>query len=216
MKTLTKALLLASIGSLAHRDASALSYNAASDGLVVPAGSLFISSGGGLQLKTVAGWTGLGVAGGAAGAEIDIGQKINISFTAGPQLFSSLTLGFLFDGPEFNDLKEIAAVRINGTTEYKLTATGATSATWSGLGAVSNLSPADIDGAGVWSISNPFGSMAITSLELYPLSSNPTGNESDFSLVGYKTTSVPDGGATFGLLGMAMTGLAMFRRKLRS
>jgi len=216
MKTLLKTILLACLLTLAHRQATALSYNAGTDGLLAPAGTAFISSGGGLQLKTVAGWTGLGVAGGASGGEIDIGQKLSVSFS-GSKILSDLTIGFLFDGPEFNDLKEIAAIKINGTTEYKLTAIGLTSATWTGLGSVSNLSPADSTGAGVWSILNPFGSMAITSLELYPLSSNPTGNESDFSLVSFKTTStsVPDGGATLGMLGIAMTGLALVRRTVK-
>jgi hypothetical protein len=195
-------------------ETKALSYSAAANGLSFPAGATFTPTGGSLSFKTVAGFTGLGVSSLTAG-EIDIGESISISFTGQPQVFNQLTLGFLFDGPEFGDLKEIAAVRINGTTEYKLTAMGATSASWTGSGSVLNLSPATDAGAGVWSITNPFGDTAIKKLELYPLSSNPGGNESDFSLISLNTRNVPEGGSTLGLFGLALSALAIYQKRAK-
>jgi hypothetical protein len=195
-------------------ETKALSYSAAANGLSFPAGATFTPTGGSFSFKTVAGFTGLGVSSLTAG-EIDIGESISITFT-GQQVFNQLTLGFLFDGPEFGDLKEIAAVRINGTTEYKLTAMGATSASWTGSGSVLNMSPATDAGAGVWSITNPFGDTAIKKLELYPLSSNPGGNESDFSLISLNTRNVPEGGSTLGLFGLALSALAIYQKRAKS
>jgi hypothetical protein len=194
-------------------ETKALSYSAADNGLSFPAGGTFTPTGGSFSFKTVAGFTGLGVSSLTAG-EIDIGESISITFTS-QQVFNQLTLGFLFDGPEFGDLKEIAAVRINGTTEYKLTAMGATTASWTGSGSVLNLSPATDGGAGVWSVTNPFGDIAIKKLELYPLSSNPGGNESDFSLISLNTRNVPEGGSTLGLFGLALSALAIYQKRAK-
>jgi len=201
--------------------ASAISYDASINGLTPPSGVTFTPTGGSLQLKTVAGVVGLGVTGGASGGEIDIGQRLSVAFTD-PQYIGAISLAFLYDGPEFGDNFEIAAIKVGGI-EYKLQATSATTATWTGFGgnsAVINLNPAvDPGGAGAWEITNPFGNILVSAFDLYPLSSNPTGNESDFSLRGFQTRvpeagfPVPDGGSSVALLGLAISGLLGFRRR---
>lgn len=192
----------------------AISYNAGIDGTTAPTGALFTPVGGSLSLKTHNGFTGLGISGGASGAEIDLSQKLSITF-AGPQTLNDLTLAFLYDGPEYNDGNELAAIKINGT-QYVLTATGSSSSTWTGSGTVQNISLAKSTGGGVWKIINPIGNTPVTSIELYPLP-YPTGkwapNPSDFSLREFNTTAVPDGGATAVLLGFGTLALAALRRK---
>jgi hypothetical protein len=201
--------------------ASAISYEAGSDGLTAPAGVSFTATGGNLALKTVAGVVGLGVSGGASGGEIDLGQSLTVSFTSAPQYVGALTLAFLYNGPEFGDRREIAAVNVGGT-EYRLQAITATTATWTGFGgdsSVVNLRPASLGSAAVWRIQNPFGDMMVSSFDLYPLSSNPQGNESDFSLQAFRTKDgprgVPDAGSTIALLGLTVGGLVGAKRRLR-
>ena len=95
-------------------------------------------------------------------------------------------------------------------------------ATWTGFGgnaSVVNLNPAiDPGGAGVWKITNPFGDLLVSGFDLYPISSNPRGNESDFSLKSFETTTrrVPDAGSTLALLGLGFTGLIGLRRRIVS
>jgi hypothetical protein len=210
-------VLLITPAFLLAASANAISYNANVDGLTAPGGSLFSASGGALGLKTVAGWTGLGVAGGSAGGEIDLGQSLQVSFLSTTTL-QSLTLAFLYDGPEFSDPQEIAlTIATGGTTHnYALQITGETSANWNGPGSVLNHSPANATGGGVWEITNPFGTDAISVLSL-----SSGGRGSDFSLQGFSSSglnaaSVPDGGATAVLLGLGLMGFGLVRRNLRS
>ncbi len=89
---------------------------------------------------------------------------------------TDFSVALLFNGPEFEDVAEIAKVTafhaggsIVGTLSVDLT--GTTSASWlgTGSGVVSNLSPASALGAGAWSVSNPFGNYAINKLEFTAL-----------------------------------------------
>jgi hypothetical protein len=120
------------------------------------------------KTKTMGTYTGVGISGTPTTDEIDIGEFL--TGTSVNNLFSvfSLQLGVLFDGPEFNDVNEVAqvtATRRNGTSiVHTLRATGTTTAIWSGTtstsGAVSNKSPADnLGGGAVWEIMNPFGNI---------------------------------------------------------
>ena len=59
------------------------------------------------EKKTQAGLTGVGIAGGRTGGEIDIGETITGSFSKGVSV-SAITLGLLFDGPEYKDVNEVA------------------------------------------------------------------------------------------------------------
>ncbi|MFL1463422.1 PEP-CTERM sorting domain-containing protein [Roseococcus sp. DSY-14] len=166
---------------------------------------------------------GVGVSGGRTGDEIDIGEAITGTPLGGPVRVTSLTLGVLFDGPEFDDVNEVAQVTVNGTLSFLLTAIGATTATWTGLGTVTNISPATANGGGAgWRIDNPFGQLAITSISLTALPGACAGdallggcsNPSDFTLVQMVTApaAVPAPGA-LALFGAALLGLGLARRR---
>lgn len=128
-------------------------------------------------------------------------------------VISNLTLGLLFNGPEYGDNKEQASISVtyfdNTTQTFKLIATSDTTASWSGLfGTVTNLSPAIQNLGGVWSLDNPFGDTAIKSFSLTSLK-----DKSDFTL--YSVTAVPEPESYAMLtLGLGLLGFAT-RRKSR-
>lgn len=224
MTRLRLALALLSAAAL-PAFAGSIVYDAAVNGLNAPAGASFTASGGTLTLglkadigspyvNPIPGLSFLGVGGtGGAGDEIDLQESILVSF-AQPQRFDYLIFGLLFDGPEYGDSNETAGAYV-GNALFTLVAQGAQSATWSLSGAtVTNLSPAtDGSGGGVWRVDNPFGSLPVSSVLLTPLSSNPTGNQSDFGLVAFKTTLVPDASSTLGLLALALAALGFVARR---
>jgi hypothetical protein len=96
------------------------------------------------------GYVGVGIGGlpnppNRTNDEIDIGEFLNGTWTGG-RMVTSLTLGVLYDGPEFGDYQEVAQVTFTlgggGTVVYTLTNffdnnTGAT-AVWSGPGTVTS------------------------------------------------------------------------------
>lgn len=144
--------------------------------------------------------------------EIDKNEWIIAKFDDAT-IISNLTLGLLFNGPEYGDKNEQASITVtyfdNSTNTFKLVATGDTTAFWSGLGSVTNLSPA-IDGlGGVWSLDNPFGDTAIKSFSLTSLK-----DKSDFTL--YSVTAVPEP-ESYAMLALGI-GLVSFmaRRRDRS
>ena len=70
--------------------------------------------GGAFQQKNINGFIGVGVSGLTAG-EIDIGQSITGTVPAASSFnIGSITIGFLFDGPEFSDVNEVAQITVNG------------------------------------------------------------------------------------------------------
>ena len=196
-----------SVGTAAY----GISYDTKIDGTTPPAGATFTSFGGALGIKTQAGFYVLGVQNGASGNEIDIGEWLQIDLSA-PAHWKTLTLGLLFDGTEYGDNKEIAVALTDGNLNYTLTATGWNTAEWSGPGSVTCLSQADENNAAVWQISNPFGDVNVTTVRLYPASSNPGGNESDFGLVAFST---PEGGSSLALLAGAFAMMGAVGRKFR-
>ena len=160
-------------------------------------GMSFGAIGGSFASKTLLGVTAVGVSGGASGNEIDIGQALYVNFNRALNV-ARFDLAFLFDGPEYNDVNEVAKVFLLGTSLWgRLVATGPTSASWSfSDGSVSSLSPASVGGAGVWSVTNPFGVAEGTGLYFTAVRGaagegcgNCT-NQSDYSLLGVSTASV--------------------------
>lgn len=166
-----------------------------------------------------AGYQGVGVKGATAG-EVDNGEYINATFTTNIQL-ASINLGLLFDGPEYSDVNEKVQVSAtyadNSVHTFVLTATGATSALWSGLGTVVNLSPAVAGLGGAWSVLNPFGTNDIKTLSLTALTGScgtaggACSNQSDFTLISVTTVPEPESYAML-LAGLGLMGTIVRRR----
>lgn len=171
--------------------------------------------------KSQAGYTGAGVQGGPSGNEIDIGQYINASFS-NAIIITNFTLGVLFNGPEYKDVNEKAQVTAtyldNSVHTFTFTATGNTTAIWTGLGSYSNLSPAIVGDGGVWSISNPFGKERVKSLSFTAIPGlagagcTNCNNQSDYTLVSVSAVPEPKTSAMM-LLGLMGLGFMVRRNK---
>lgn len=112
------------------------------------------------------GFVGVGITGGNTSDEIDLGETLSATTAGSPFWVRPLTLGVLFDGPEFNHVEEVAQVRTTSlslgtlsdtlTNTYQPTPPRPDLAIWSGLSTMQNLSPSTERGT-VWKVSNPFG-----------------------------------------------------------
>ena len=138
--------------------------------------------------KSLNGATGLGVAGGASGAELDIGEAIDVAFPAS-RTVTAIQILFLFNGPEFGDKAEVAKVTADGV-EYRLSVNNDldnAAAVWTGPGAVAKCGSTLSSGTGCFLITNPF-SAPVTSLTFGAVAGNtpfPGGtgtNDSDYSI----------------------------------
>lgn len=192
-------------------------------------GVTFKSYGGLFDNKTVAGYLGIGVGSGTAG-EINLGEAVRALWT-GQQEVTSITLSALFNGPEWGDVNEVAKVKLLGSGIYgTLTATGDTQATWQlysssnvALGAavlIDAVSPATQDGAGVWTINDPFAGYVGKGLKFTALPGvcgfgNSCYDQSDYSLFSLSISPAvpePSSYALFGAGLAAMGGLLVARR----
>jgi hypothetical protein len=194
-------------------------------GLLGDIDATFTAHGGNFQTKTVRGWTAVGVSGKTRG-EIDIGESIVGTFSSAVYV-PYLTLAFLFDGPEFNDVQErasISATLADGSNvSYSLTALFRGDYDYTGPSFVDNLSRPTRNNAGVWDIEDPFDGAAIRSFTLTALigecGRGSCTNQSDFafhSLGIERVAEIPEPGALALLLsGLATIGLVT-RRRLRA
>lgn len=217
--------LSAALGlALGSAPASALTVTAADLPNYTPSvdlGDVLVTGiGGPFAHKTVGGFDMVGILGGWEGGEIDLSVPEGILFefdTA--QIVTELQIGALFAALEEDDLyDEQALIEVtfadNTTASYVLAVTGGTSAAWSGLGTVSNVSPVTTGNGAVWSLANPFGSAAVTSLTLSPIGPDVPENfrNNDYSFVSLSTVVVPEPG-TLAMMGFGLTGLAIFGRR---
>lgn len=192
-------------------------------------GVIFQALGGNFDSRTVAGYTSIGVDYGVPG-EINRGEAIVAGWGLSQQV-ASFSVALLFNGPEFGDVNEVARVQLAGTDVYgKLTAVADTQATWQlfnassdeSLGAasfVSAVSPATQDGAGVWTVNNPFANYVGTGLSFSTLpgvcgAGNSCWDQSDYAFSALSTAAVPEPSsyAMFGVGLVAVAGLMLRRR----
>jgi hypothetical protein len=152
--------------------------------------------------------------------EIGIGETLVMNL-GGSYTIGSFQLGLLYDGPEFNDVNEVAQVGffdgVNSLGVFTLTATGAMTGDWTGAGMLSVLSPAAQPGSGHWRVDglNIANVSKIEFIALEGLCGAAGGkctNQSDFIVT--NVTAVPEPGTVAMLLaGLAMLGFMARRRE---
>jgi hypothetical protein len=174
--------------------------------------------------KTTAAFTGVGVAGGPAGPETDLGQAITVAFS-NPILISAINIAFLFDGPEFGDFQEKAVITANllggGTATGTLTSVFDAMPTGTGFGggaSIVQLSPPSAGNAAVWALNNPFGAW-VTGLTFTAIDGTcgvaPCDNQSDYSIERI-SAAIPEP-STYAMLlaGLAVIGFMVRKRAAR-
>lgn len=173
--------------------------------------------------NSLGGYVGAGVTSNAGSDltknEIDIEESITGHFSHGINI-TSFEVGRLFDGPEYGDGNGVAKITAifadNSAHTFTLTATGATTALWSGAnGSVINLSPADDQGGGAWSVRNPFGNALVKmiSFEALPNGCTSCSNQSDYALLSISAAVPEPESYALLLAGFGIVGTMVRRQK---
>lgn len=188
-----------------------------SDGFKIVAGDIS-NKPGVLQGRVLNDVYGIGVSQGGNDVmpgQINPGEFIDLILDA-PKALASLDFAFLFRPGIYGDkVYEISAVApnlpgISGT----LTVKDATTAIWAWTGGsqtVTAKSPSTENGAGWYSILNPFGDQLISSLRLTAPSAVSGRGDNDYALVG-ATTKVPEPATMLGL-GLVAGAMAVSRKR---
>lgn len=157
--------------------------------------------------KTVAGTPGVGIGGGSVDGEIDNSEYILFTFST-PVVITSLQVVHLYAAGNYGDTVSESALIIADGVDHVLQVVNGTTASWTGLGGVSNHSPGLQNNGGHWEISGSdiFGG-AITTLKLR---SNEVGNSPMADYGFYSLAFVPTPGA-MALAGVS--GLCLLRRR---
>jgi hypothetical protein len=130
--------------------------------------------------------TGLGV-GGGGGAEINIGESLDIDFGQ-PREIAAIKILFLFNGPEYGDRAEVAQIAADGVTYTLAVMNDADDAatTWNGAGEVDNCGATTSEGTGCFLITAPFAgpvsTLSFTAAPGGPPFAGAGSNDSDFSV----------------------------------
>lgn len=163
----------------------------------------------------------VGVSTGSVPLESDTdGEKFTINFSGGGAVVTQITLGLLFRQGEWGVAgNENARLKTNTGDCSSMNCLLSADATFMGLtSGVSTLSQGVEGQGGIFRILNPFGSTALTQLELIAFANGGSGSaNSSFGLVSldYTTTAIPEPG-TLSLVGLGALGIALVRRRRAS
>jgi hypothetical protein len=184
-----------------------------------------------LDLKTQDGFTGVGVSGVTHG-EIDwrngVSESITVDLVTATTI-ADLSLGLLFNGPEYSDVREVAQITINGdATAYRLRTTGTENlARWfygdTFIGNVSYILGAGTQSgqAGAITLVNPFGSTVVDTITFAAAQGYSGGlcgttgvctNQSDYNVISITPVPEPETYALM-LAGLGAIGVIARRRR---